>query len=109
VWSMCVGASAATRGRRHIAIGLISDRLRGIPARVSSSVVAVICVLLCVAAFKLGLDYVKMAYTMGQRSIALKIPLWIVYSALPLAAALMAMRFALLLFGKEEKPAPVVM
>lgn len=99
VWSMCVGASAATRGRRHIAIGLISDRLRGVPARVTGGAAALICVLFCASAFKLGLDYVMMACTLGQRGVALKLPLWIVYAALPLAAALMAVRFALLIFN----------
>jgi len=101
-WTMFVGASAATRGRRHIVIGLFADRLRGRPARALRIAVTAICVTFCAAAFKLGVDYAIMSHALGQRSVALGAPLWIVYSALPLAAVLAAARFALLIFEKEE-------
>jgi TRAP-type C4-dicarboxylate transport system permease small subunit len=101
VWTMCVGASAATRGRRHITIGIVADRLRERPARAMKIAVSAICVLFCASAFKLGFDYAEMAYDLGQRSVAIGLPLWIVYSALPLAAALAAIRFALLVFEKD--------
>lgn len=96
VWIMCIGASAAVRSRSHIAVGLIADRLKGKPARVVSVAVLFFCFLLCVGAFILGIDYVHMTYTTGLQSVAVKMPMWTVYVALPVASALMAVRVILL-------------
>ncbi len=96
VWVMCVGSSAATRGRRHISVGLISDRLRGRAARAAKSAVAVLCSLMCCLGCVLGVEFARMAYEHGQKSVAIGAPLWTVYAALPVAAGLMAVRFLIL-------------
>jgi len=96
VWIMCFGASAAVRGGSHIAVGLIADRLRGAPARAVRASVLFFCFLLCIGAFILGVEYVRMTYMAGLQSVALRLPMWIVYTALPAAAALMAVRVILL-------------
>ena len=108
VWVMCIGASAAVRSRSHIAVGLIADRLRGAPALVLRTAVLFFCFLLCVGALILGVRYAAMTYTADMRSVAMKLPMWIVYSALPAAAVLMAVRVVLLgmhgfgVFGNGE-------
>ncbi|MFA6449274.1 MAG: TRAP transporter small permease subunit [bacterium] len=96
VWIMCIGASAAVRSRSHIAVGLIADKLTGLPARIVRVAVLLFCFFLCVGAFILGVKYVQMTYAAGLRSVAARLPMWTVYAALPVASALMAARVILL-------------
>jgi len=97
VWVTCVGASAATRAGRHIAIEVISARLGGAARRALELAVGAVCLGVCAAAVVAGVNYAAGAAETGQVTVSLKIPLWIIYAALPVAAGLMAVRIALLL------------
>lgn len=96
VWVMCFGASAAVRGGNHIAVGLIADRLHGLPARVVRLSVLVFCLLLCIGGVVLGWQYTHVAYLSGKHSVVMRAPMWIVYAAFPVTAGLMSLRVLLL-------------
>ncbi|HOO57360.1 MAG TPA: TRAP transporter small permease [bacterium] len=100
VWVMCIGACAATRQSKHISINIISDRLKPGARRVLNIAVYAFCVATALGFCKLGINYVLLARGLGQTSMSLNIPLWVVYSALPASAVLMAMRFLILLAGE---------
>lgn len=105
VWIACTGASAATRDGRHIAIELLSSRLKGFPARALKISVSIFCCVVCAASAYFSWQYVSGVRDMGQVSIVLKIPMWLVYTALPVAAALMAFRFLALAVTGPPKEA----
>ena len=104
VWVTCIGASAATRNRSHIAIELVAGRLAGGARRALDTAVCVICVALCAGACAVGVSFVAGIAEVGRVIWELKLPVWIVYAALPVGFGLMAVRFALaLVLGGEEE------
>jgi TRAP-type C4-dicarboxylate transport system permease small subunit len=94
-WTMCVGAGAAARSGRHIAITVVADKLKGRPGVVARTAVRLLCVTFCAGLCAVGADFALMSRELGQRSVALGAPMWIVYLALPVSAAMMAFRFAM--------------
>lgn len=102
VWVTCVGASAATRNRQHIAIQALVNLLRGRARRAAEAAVALICVALCSVACVVGAQYALDAHDIGRTTLVLKIPLWMIYTALPLTAAFVGLRFALTLVAPAD-------
>jgi C4-dicarboxylate transporter, DctQ subunit len=102
IWLTCFGASAAARNRRHISLELLA---RVLPPkhkmRVASAAYA-ISALFCLAAAWMGTHFTIDSYNFGSTSLVMRIPMWIIYSALPVAAIMLAVRFALLLFYRIE-------
>jgi len=94
-WTMCIGAGAAARSGRHIAITVVSDKLKGRTGMVARAAVRLLCVAFCAGLCAVGADFAMMSRELGQRSVALGAPLWIIYMALPVSAAIMAFRFAM--------------
>ena len=95
VWVTCVGASVAVRGGEHMRIDVLVRLLRG---RAKSGVAILsflLCSFFCFAAVKVGLDFVDKAREFGEQSAALKMPVWIMYTALPAAGVLLGLRFLL--------------
>lgn len=107
VWLVFVGGSVAARKGIHIGIDaflkLAGKRVR----RVISIVVLVICIGFCAALAYYGAHLVADTYQYGQRSSALRLPFWIAQAAIPVGAALMALRFlqrlVSLLRAREER------
>ncbi len=94
-WTMCVGAGAAARSGRHIAITVVADKLKGRAGSVARAAVRLLCVAFCAGLCAVGADFAMMSRELGQKSVALGAPMWIVYMALPVSAAMMAFRFAM--------------
>lgn len=105
IWVTCVGASAATRNRGHIAIEALVNRLRGKAHRAAEIFVVVFCVVMCAVACVVGAQFALDARDIGRTTLVLKLPLWIIYISLPLSSAFIALRFALTLFFTPEEPA----
>lgn len=107
VWLVFVGGSVAARKGIHIGIDaflkLSGRRVR----RFISTVVLVICIGFCAALAYYGTHLVIDTYQYGQRSSALRLPFWIAQAAIPVGAALMALRFlqrlVALLRAREER------
>lgn len=93
-----VGASAAVREGRHIAIDAL---VRLLPARVQAllgAAVAALCVAACAAAFKPAFSYVHLYRTTFAEMnihVIVTIPLWYTRLFLPLGLGLLSARFAL--------------
>ncbi|WP_366655685.1 TRAP transporter small permease [Fodinicurvata sp. EGI_FJ10296] len=90
IWLIFLGSSQAMRWGNHIAIGMVADRLPDILARISALIVH-----LLIAAFLVVLIFMgwRIAMTVAPvMSVAMKMPLMIVYLPLPIAGAVMLVR-----------------
>lgn len=96
VWTGLFGAAYATGKRMHLAIDLLATRLRGRARHYHGLVVEA-----CVGTFALavmvvgGARLVALTFLLGQTSAALKLPLGLVYLALPASGLLIAFYAAL--------------
>ncbi len=106
IWVGFVGASVATREKRHLVVGatekILSARWRKILA-VSTRLIAIA---FCIFLAKLGFEYVSQTREFGEHSDVLSLPLWIVQIVIPLSLLVMAARFlghlVGILTGKEK-------
>ncbi len=102
IWITCIGGSICVRRGAHIRmdflVGLFS--LRG--KRALDVVVYVASALFCGALTVYGFRMVLFTLRTGQVSPALKLPMWSVYSAIPLGGGLMAFRFFQKACSSEE-------
>jgi TRAP-type C4-dicarboxylate transport system permease small subunit len=105
LWVGMLGAMIATQQDKHIRIDLLSRYLstdwRGRTARLNNLFSAVVCTLL---AWHSG----RFVYSEWQDGAALvgDIPVWVAESILPLGFAVIALRFALHLWGKTGEATP---
>ena len=93
VWVGFLGASLATHRRRHLVMSL-SEKLFPPGLRKWTSLLA--CLITAAASLFLawlGLRYVLETRATGEASLTVGIPLWLVQSVIPLAFALVGLRF----------------
>lgn len=93
LWLGFLGASLATRERRHLRIELLTHlRPAWHPwvAVLINATAALTCLVLTAAAWR----FVRLEGTMGTRMMC-GVPVWLAQSIIPLGLALMALRFAL--------------
>lgn len=93
VWVGFLGASLATHRRRHLVMSL-SEKI--FPARVRKWTSLAACLItagLCLFLARLGYQYVQETRAMGERSLSLDLPIWLVQAVIPLAFALAGLRF----------------
>lgn len=102
IWAGFLGASIATKDRRHIAIDAIPRLFK--PDSPAQAVFGVANNLVCAGftAFlaHIGWDFAGRSMSLGRVSATLEMPLWIVQGAIPFACAIMTCRF--LGFAAEE-------
>jgi C4-dicarboxylate transporter DctQ subunit len=106
IWVGFVGASVATREKRHLVVGatekLVSARVR----KALAVVTQVIAIAFCIFLAKLGFEYVGQTREFAEHSDVLSLPLWIVQIIIPLSLLVMAARFLGhligILTGKEK-------
>ena len=109
IWMVFLGGSVAARSGIHISIDALSSVL---PVRLGIWLVAVVMLIssgFCAYLTWLALDFVEQSARFGQRTSAMRIPLWWVVMAIPIGCGLMTLRFAergcyLLLTRKQERP-----
>ena len=93
VWSAILGWSVAERDGRHIRVTLLFDSLPLAAKRwtglAAATISAFFCLLLAYMAVTLEMRYV----TSGQLTLNTQSPLWIVYSAVPVAALMLGGRY----------------
>ncbi len=93
VWVGFVGASLAAHRGRHLVLRagerIFSARLRKWTSPVSSLLTAALCFHLA----WLGIAYVTETQAMGERSLTLGIPLWMVQAVIPFAFTTVGLRF----------------
>jgi C4-dicarboxylate transporter DctQ subunit len=102
-WLVLVGLGLALERRRHIAMTVLSDAL---PPRLSAWLRRLInvCGLLFAALFaKFSFDFAAFVLRSGQTSPTLDVSMVVLYAALPIGFALLALRYLLELIGVENR------
>ncbi|WNK20433.1 TRAP transporter small permease [Halomonas piscis] len=90
-----VGVSYAARHARHISMSAIYEQLGG---RLRKGMLITLCVGSAALMFYfayLSFDYVQTIYSRGRTSSSLHIPLWMVYTALPIGFTLAGVQYVL--------------
>jgi len=90
IWIGLLGASYALYTRVHLGIDILTAKLEGLSRQVSE--IIIYTAVLIFALFVLvvgGLRLVMLTFTLNQISPAIGIPMWYVYSVLPLTGFLM--------------------
>jgi len=94
VWIVFVGGSICARKGMHLAVDAVTVRMSHARQRMTRLVVDALCIAFCLFLMRYGYDMADMARDSGQITAALGIPIYMVYLALPVGGALMAVRFA---------------
>lgn len=104
-WLIFIGMSYGVRVGAHIGIDAVVKSLNAGAARFVGSIAAVLCIVYAVIVTIGGFTYVRKMYDVGILMQDLPIQQWIPRVILPLGFALLAIRFAQVLFrlisGKE--------
>jgi TRAP-type C4-dicarboxylate transport system permease small subunit len=92
VWFSWIGISLGQRRGEHIRVTIVVDRFKG-KAQLAVLIAADV-VTLAILAVLAGYGYIAMQliFDTGTLSSALRIPMWIVFSAMPLGCAVMGIR-----------------
>jgi C4-dicarboxylate transporter, DctQ subunit len=92
IWQIWIGASFAIRKREHIKVeafkNLLNEKGRKVVELISLLLWFGLAVFLAIA----GTDLVTTMFTRGQFSPAMQMPMWAVYTAIPLGGLLMSIR-----------------
>ncbi len=104
LWAGVFGALAATRGaNRHITVDVITHFLPARGKRITGFIATLFSAALCATLAWVSLQFVLGEYGSGAM-ISGVLPVWLSAAAMPLAFALMALRFALLAFSPASPP-----
>lgn len=106
IWVGFVGASVATREKRHLLVGATEKILSARWRKMLAVPTHLLAVAFCVFLAKLGFDYIAQTRKFAEHSDVLNLPLWIVQVVIPLSLLVMAARFlghlVAILTGKEK-------
>lgn len=94
IWMVFIGGSVAVRKGIHIGIEVLLHVLPKGGARILRMLVGAICVIFCLVLLFYSTELALQTRSFGQRSSAMQLPFWIIQLAIPIGAALMAIRFA---------------
>ncbi|MDA8228206.1 MAG: TRAP transporter small permease [Desulfitobacterium hafniense] len=98
IWGTLIGTSVALRNNHHIKVDMLFDRL---PSRVQYYVTLfahTVGIAFSLFITYYGFTLVQFTHRTGQRSTDVGIPLFIVYSILPLMGGLLTLRFTVKLY-----------
>ena len=95
LWLGLIGATVATRHNRHIRIDLLSRFFKRNSHRLIQAIVGQVSAWTCLLVAWFGLDWIRLDYEDGFTSFA-GIPAWSIEIIVPLAFALIGLRFLLL-------------
>ena len=94
LWLGLIGATVATRHNKHIRIDLLSRYFERNTLRLIQSLIAQVSAWTCLVIAWYGFDWIKLDYADGYSSFA-GIPDWAVEVIVPLAFALIGLRYLL--------------
>ncbi|MGO2131950.1 MAG: TRAP transporter small permease [Halomonas sp.] len=90
-----VGVGYAARNARHISMSAIYEQLSGTPRKILLIIISLGTGALMFYFAYLSADYVSVLHDRGRTSSALKVPLWIIYLALPIGFTLAGIQYVL--------------
>lgn len=103
IWISAIGASYGFRHGAHIGVDafklMFPPKMREVISIISYILVAIICLILV----GIGLQLVQTQMQFGQRSPAMRVPMWIAYLALPVGFLLSAFRNVILAWHSVKK------
>lgn len=108
IWVGFIGASLATKGNKHLVVG-IPEKL--FPKRIIHFVsfgVSLLVVVVTLFLAYLGYEYVKETYEFEETSLVLDIPLWIVQLIIPVSLFVITLRFIGLSIDILKKKVPAI-
>jgi C4-dicarboxylate transporter, DctQ subunit len=109
IWAGFLGASIATRHRRHLKIDILprfletNSAARSVVLRLAALVSAGFCFFLV----KVGYDFVANSLKFGRTSTSMGVPIWIIQLSIPLTTLIMACRFTGHVFGDLREEADI--
>lgn len=109
IWAGLMGASIATKQRRHLKIDVLprilppEGRARAIVMRLASLISAGFCFFLV----KVGYELVTHSLKTGRTSTSMDLPIWIVQLAIPVTTFVIACRFLGQTFGEIQEESEV--
>lgn len=92
IWQTWIGASYATRMRRHLRIEVLSERLHGNAKKALELIVLGLWIFFGAVLFFKGFQMVSMIWRRHQISAAMGIPMAVPYAAIPCGALAMTVR-----------------
>lgn len=93
VWAIFIGFSTALRDDHHIAIDILYDRFGPKMRKFSQVLTLIIGVFFSIFIIWTGMEMVLIAHAQGIVTIDVGFPLWINYLIMPIAGALLLIRF----------------
>jgi C4-dicarboxylate transporter DctQ subunit len=105
IWAGFLGASIATRQRRHLKIDILPRFLpdKGKAKAAVMRLASVISAGFCFFLVKVGYDFVSNSFKFGRASSSLGIPIWLVQLSIPLTMFIIACRFLGQAFGELQE------
>ncbi|MDJ0722964.1 MAG: TRAP transporter small permease subunit [Desulfobacterales bacterium] len=94
LWLGMAGAMAATREKKHISIDLLTRFLAPAPRRVAVSLTTLFAGVVCALASYFSLQFVRSEYAAGDLAFG-RVPFWVCEAILPIAFAVIALRYGL--------------
>lgn len=107
VWIIFIGMGAGAKKNQHFTVDNFVNALPKSLHKVFFMLRTVMIVGFCITVVILSGDLINKLYSMGQLSPALRVPMWIMYSAIPVGCILMIIRSIQFLINeyKEEEEA----
>lgn len=92
IWQIWLGTSVSMKEKEHICLDMLKNKLQGKAKLVLALLVNILMIGFCIFLAKYGWDLVFSMMSRGNKSVALRIPMWIIYSALPFSQLVVALR-----------------
>lgn len=100
IWQIWLGVSLGLRDNKHIAVELLYTYIKGKPSQILRVIATLLCIYICIFLTQYGWEMTMNAYAKHSLSAAMRVPLWVVYLALPLSCFVTGIRYILRLFGQ---------
>ena len=92
IWMIWLGTSVSMKQKEHIRMDMLMNAVHGKGKLVLDLVSGIIMLAFCIFLVKYGWDLVASMMSRGNKSVALRLPMWIVYSSLPFSQLIVALR-----------------
>lgn len=102
-WLVFLGLGLVLERGRHIAMSALFDRMSARPRRVVALAINIVGLVFSLYVLKIGIDLTLFVMNSGQISPTLGISMAWLYGVLPVGFALLALRYALELFGVTNR------
>ena len=92
IWMIWLGTSVSMKQKEHIRMDMLMNAVHSKGKLVLDLVSGIIMLAFCIFLVKYGWDLVASMMSRGNKSVALRLPMWIVYSSLPFSQLIVALR-----------------